>query len=425
MTALHPARRRAERFDALVERAVEDDARLDARTAELLELVGALRAVPRPEPRPEFVADLRAQLVEAARSELTAADPADRRTPDALTSRLTVPARTRRDRRVGIALGAVAIVGATSSMAVASQGALPGDALYPVKRVIERTEAGLSTSDAAKGRTLLGDATDRLGEVGELTRDGDADAALVSSTLATFTDQARQGADLLMADYDRRGSESSIERLRSFAAVSMGTLGRLDAAVPEDSHPALLDAAQALFEIDAAAELACPGCAGDGITEIPGQLLASAETGTSEELPEAAGPIATPTKAPSSEPTPDSLSGQDVPQSPVQVPTQVLTTPPVAPTQTPTQAPTQGQSQGQQGQQQNPQNGLPTGKPPKPPTAIPTVDLGQLTQELNDTVNDTVTGTVDGVNDVVGGVVQGVTGLLGGLTGQQSPTPRP
>ncbi|MXG89831.1 DUF5667 domain-containing protein [Nocardioides flavescens] len=422
MTALHPARRRAERFDALLDDRAAGDAPVDARTAELLELVGALRSVPRPEPRPEFVADLRAQLMEAARTELVA-EPglehgADRRTPDALAARLTVPARTRRDRRVGIALGAVAIVGATSSMAVASQGALPGDALYPVKRVIERTEAGLSTSDAAKGRTLLDDATDRLGEVGEMTRDGDADAALVSSTLATFTEQARQGSDLLMSDYAERGSEASVERIRSFAAVSMGTLGRLDADVPEASQPALLDAAQALFEIDAAAELACPGCAGDGITEIPGQLLASAETGTDEELPEASGPVATPT--PSDTPSPDALSGQDVPQSPVQVPTLVVTTP-TTPTQTPTQAPTQGQTQGQQGQ---PQTALPSVKPPKPPTAVPTVDVGQLTQQLNDTLNDTVTGTVDGAGEVVDGVVQGVTGLLGGLTGQ-TPTPRP
>ncbi len=84
--------------------------------------------------------------MEAARTGLVA-EPglehgADRRTPNALAARLTVPARTRRDRRVGIALGAVAIVGATPRWPLPRRGALPGDALYPVKRVIERTEAG-------------------------------------------------------------------------------------------------------------------------------------------------------------------------------------------------------------------------------------------------------------------------------------------
>ena len=56
MSPLFPAQRRAEHFDSLLEGARRDD--LDPRTSELLELVGALRAAPAPEARPEFVADL-------------------------------------------------------------------------------------------------------------------------------------------------------------------------------------------------------------------------------------------------------------------------------------------------------------------------------------------------------------------------------
>ena len=52
-----------------------------------------------------------------------------------------------------VALGAFAIIGATTSMAVASQSAIPGDALYPVKRAIENTQAGFSVGDDAKGET--------------------------------------------------------------------------------------------------------------------------------------------------------------------------------------------------------------------------------------------------------------------------------
>ena len=46
MTRLFPARRRAERFDALVEATADGRRRSTAHTAELLELVGALRSVP-------------------------------------------------------------------------------------------------------------------------------------------------------------------------------------------------------------------------------------------------------------------------------------------------------------------------------------------------------------------------------------------
>src|SRR5690349_1420159 len=115
MTALW-TRRRAESFDTLLEGG-RLDGDVDARTAELLELVGALRSVPAPEARPEFVTGLRERLMVAAETELTPVPAGERD-----VSRLTIkPAKTRRERRVGIALGAAAIIGATTSMAVASQ----------------------------------------------------------------------------------------------------------------------------------------------------------------------------------------------------------------------------------------------------------------------------------------------------------------
>ena len=53
-------------------------------------------------------------------------------------------------------------------MAVAAQSALPGDALYPLKRAIENAETGFSVSDEAKGSTILGNASGRLDEVDAL-----------------------------------------------------------------------------------------------------------------------------------------------------------------------------------------------------------------------------------------------------------------
>src|SRR6478609_3779569 len=67
------AQRRADQFNAMVEDS-SAVARDDARDAELLELVGALRTVPEINARPEFVTDLRALLMAEAHTGLSVGD---------------------------------------------------------------------------------------------------------------------------------------------------------------------------------------------------------------------------------------------------------------------------------------------------------------------------------------------------------------
>ena len=69
MTVPFTARRRAEEFDALLDGASSPTpltGRAADRYAELLAVVGELRAVPAVEPRPEFTASLRARLMAEA-----------------------------------------------------------------------------------------------------------------------------------------------------------------------------------------------------------------------------------------------------------------------------------------------------------------------------------------------------------------------
>ena len=73
MTPLFPARRSAERVR--LPRRGSPARRRHVRSADLLELVGALRALPEAQARPEFVADLRERLMVAAQSELVAPGP--------------------------------------------------------------------------------------------------------------------------------------------------------------------------------------------------------------------------------------------------------------------------------------------------------------------------------------------------------------
>lgn len=270
MTPVFPARG-AEEFDRLVESLSTgrpDDTLRDARTADLLELVSTMRSVEPVAPRADFSVALRERLVLAADELLV---------PDEDVRRLTLPPRARaRDRRVAVLVGAAALVGASTSLAVAAQSALPGELLYPLKRVLEDAGTGAQLSADARGVSLLGNATDRLSEVTELLRTGDLrEGPAIASTLVTFSDQSLEASDLILGDHETSGDDDAVEELRDFAATSLQTLAQLEALLPDEAKDELQYAAEVLTEIDAAAARACPSCTG-GITQIPPVLLSSA-----------------------------------------------------------------------------------------------------------------------------------------------------
>lgn len=268
MTSVFSVRRRAEEFHTLVEDTSTGSSR-DARLADCLHLVTMMRELTPVAPSPAFTAMLREQLMDAADAMLL---------PSLDTQRLTLPSRrTARDRRIAALVGGFAIVGASTSLAVAASTALPGEMLYPLKRAMESAETGVHLSNEGKGASLLANATDRLAEVTALSRTGDlGESVMIADTLATFSDQALQASGLLLDDYAETGDEGSIEELRDFTSTSMQTLTQLEALLPEEAQDELVYAAQVLGEIDAAAAQACPACAG-GITQIPAALMSAGQ----------------------------------------------------------------------------------------------------------------------------------------------------
>jgi hypothetical protein len=398
MTRLFPARRRAERFDALVGGSRRDD--VDPTTSDLLELVGALRSVPEAQARPEFVAGLRERLMVAAATELKPAPAAARERDD--VARLTVrPVRSRRERRIGVALATVAVIGATTSMAVASQSAIPGDALYPLKRAIENTEAGFSRGDDAKGEAILGNASERLDEVGKLSQKSDPDATLVTQTLHTFAQQFTDGSNALLSDYEQNGDPASIKQLHQTAAHSVDTLSALNDVIPLAAHDALVDAAGVVLAADAQALNVCPDpSCGEGILDVPGQLLAGAGLGgTSDDV--AGGELSGTTPPSSNQPQHQNgdkgshdPSGMNPPETPIEIPT-----------------PSSEATDGVGGL-------LPTGTGGHTGSGTTGSGNGGKVRHHH-TGNVDLDPVTDAVNDVVNGVVEGVNGLLNGLTGGQ------
>lgn len=391
MTAPFSVRRRADEFEALLSRGpgtplTERDA---ARFAALLDVVSDLRAIPEVTPRAEFVGSLRERLMAEADTVLV-------RQP-ATPARLAMPITTRtRDRRVATLLGGAALVGATATMAVAAQTALPGESLYGVKRGIESAQVRFADDDAARGRTLLAQAGNRLTELEELAAANDGSERLIPDTLDAFTEQSGDGVRSLLSAYADGGAEEDVQRARDFTAASMERLTTLQHQLPESSRDELLAAGRTLTDLDMEISSACLSCTG-GITTTPDFLLTSAPTDLltgldSDEQTLEAAPV----------------SGQDL--TGIEVP-EALQSPSLLPTPTSSATPT-------------PEEVVPDPtKPEKTPGKVKDVTDGvtgttsDLANGLNGVTGGALGGLTSGVDDATGGLIGEVTGTLDGLTG--------
>ncbi len=270
MTPLFPAQRAAEEFDQALggtaTRAVSD------RYAELLETVVVLRSQPEVLPRAEFAGDLRTRLMTAAETELVAAPPVVRHLR---------PARNRR--RVGTIAASLVIVGGSTGMAAAAAGAIPGDALYPIKRGVEQAGTAVRFGDVSKGEALLDQAAARLEEVRDLHEQGSPDAELVATTVDAFRTSAESGSAKLFAAYATDADPEDIVTVREFTAAQMAQITELygTSAITDEL---LLDAADTLADIDERARALCATCGPPAPLAPAGALSSGAGAATADNL---------------------------------------------------------------------------------------------------------------------------------------------
>lgn len=264
MASLMGARRRAEQFAAAVEaRTPTDEVPADLR--ELVSVVGAVRELEPPAPRPEFALSLREQLMAEAQTALTPASP------------LALPARRRaRERRLTAAAAVFTLVGGTAGMAAAAQDALPGDALYPIKRGIEDARLSVQSDADSRGRSYLEQASSRLEEADRLVQD-DASSLAVADTVDSFVVQAVAGADLLLAAYADEGAPEDVDDLRAFAAGALTQVRELAESAPADIQDELARAAVVLQRIDQQAAATCEECSDRPSLEMPVLMAQAAE----------------------------------------------------------------------------------------------------------------------------------------------------
>ena len=443
MTGIRPAgllaaRRRAEAFERTAEGRLDPSAlspRDAAAIGPMLEVVAGMRAVTPPSPRPEFVADLRERLMTEAETALV---PIDTATEERLRLAPAEPAVRRRERRLATVLGGAALLGAVASVEVAAQGALPGEALYPVKRAIEDVRTDATTDDVTRATRLLESATHRLEEVDALTRDGSpADVAALPGTITAFAEQAGEAGELLLGDHRSTGRASSITRLRHFTGDSLTTLTRLEATLPDGAREELLEAAGTLAALDEQAAATCPSCGGAGIAEIPSVLAAGTSAAVTvpvvlpgTDLPGAGGrtggvgggrdgsdrdrPERDRSKGDGSEgdtgPGTDDRTETEEPRDPGRDDRTRAPEPPVGPptVEVPARDVDVGTKIGTTGA---------TDTTTDTTTDTITGPPGSTTDGITDTVDGVVEGVVDGVEDVVDGTGGLVEGPLGGVGG--------
>lgn len=267
MVELFPTRRRAEEFA----RALEGEQQtVDDRLQRLLDTASTLAAVPVVSPRPEFRDSLRTRLLEAAADEL----PAQATSPAAAadgdhTGRArngaavvySPHADRRRRRLVAVATGLV-LVGGGTGVAAASEQALPGDMLYPVKRTLESAKVTWAQGADDVGRALLDRAAVRLDEAEALggSSPSDTDLEGVEAALDDFALDASLGGENLLDAYATSGDPDDLQALRDFTAESHQALGELAEVLPPEAQPAVTAADETVVALDGRATKACPDC---------------------------------------------------------------------------------------------------------------------------------------------------------------------
>lgn len=394
MSPAFPARKRADEFDRMVAATAATDRRASQSADELRDLAVFASSLSTLSdsavPSRDFSVSLRERLMAAADTELVPAPSTEKTVERKLT--VGPVRRPRRQRKLAVAFAAMAIVGGTAGAAAASQTALPGDSLYPVKRAVENVSAGFTVSTQARGIRILEDAGTRLREAKSLVADAPmTDSERVTSTLETFSRQAAHGSDLLISDFEKSHDNDSLAQLRTFAADGVEELAELSPKVPERAEPAVSDAAQTLVLIDQAAAQLCPTCEG-GITELPATLVSSLTSDIDGLLP-----ADTVVEAEALPPLTQDDNALDLPSiDPDKIGPGSVTDP-------------KGEKDEAEKPSEEPaEDGsiLPTPSTPADddPSEDPDTDPG--------TVTDPVTGLVTGVTGLVGDVLAGATGLL-------------
>ncbi len=214
----------------------------DPRIRELVAALGVLSSASAPDTR--FRAELRAQLVAATpRIVAEQAAAATTETVSAARSRWLRLGRPLSILTCALVIGVLLLSGAFWI----SSRALPGDALYGLKRASENFRAAVTGGDADRGKLLLSYAATRYDEIGDLLPKSGAlgagvqaggvyidshTASLVTSTLNAADDEVRQGMQTIGAQAIESNSGTVLAVVVDWYPAPMRSLTDIVARIP-------------------------------------------------------------------------------------------------------------------------------------------------------------------------------------------------
>lgn len=286
--------RSADRF----QRALEGERVTDQGLAELVEtsrhLVGLTSTVPAADPA--FVATLRQRLLaEAARmpapSPVAAKAAAARRAATRTTPVVVVVGRGLPRLLAGAAASAILVGGVVG---VVSRGAVPGQALYPVKGWLDGVAVRLADNDLERGQTYLSQAQGHVSDARELVEREDKDVKDIDTALEAATESVRKGRQALDTAYATTGNPQALITMRDFTARTLPQLEALRTEVPAGSLPELAaleallrDTQESTSRRLAACGSACSGAVASplGPASLPGPSVTTAAGGSATGSP--------------------------------------------------------------------------------------------------------------------------------------------
>ncbi|HEX9774627.1 MAG TPA: DUF5667 domain-containing protein [Actinomycetota bacterium] len=218
----------------------------------LVAVASALEPSALPAPDPAFRFRLRNELL-AQGAAMTA--------PRGIRARVAaLNDRMRKSFRVVGATAVVSVVLAGSGSALAaSAGALPGDALYGVKRFHESAQL-LVLSGESEGDRLLDFARTRYEELRGLTERGVSDQSVYVDTLADMNRLTTDGTRILLAVFKETKHTSTLEDVKSFALLQSQDLSALIPLLPPGARPAARDALHHVERVLTQVEVVLEGC---------------------------------------------------------------------------------------------------------------------------------------------------------------------
>lgn len=199
-------------------------------------------------PSAEFRAELHERLLELAVARATTLAPATVTEPDA-------EAESDRRRRLAGLLSlawlawfsrgwrrtATAATGALLALSVgvgfASASAVPGGLLYPVKELIQTAQVQLAHGDMARGRVLLDQAGDHIGDARTLVSRGSPEPADIDTALRAAAADLSEAQQRLLTHFSATQDPAALTALARFATAQSPQLAALRGRVPVVSEP--------------------------------------------------------------------------------------------------------------------------------------------------------------------------------------------